>query len=47
METLKGELTILAISHNRAMVDTADRVYQLSPTGAVLVNSSTQSGVAK
>jgi ATP-binding cassette subfamily C protein len=47
METLKGELTILAISHNRAMVDAADRVYQLSPTGAVLVNSSTQSGVAK
>ena len=29
METLKGQLTILAISHNRAMVQAADRVYQL------------------
>ena len=29
METLKGQLTILAISHNRAMVSAADRVYQL------------------
>jgi ATP-binding cassette subfamily C protein len=29
MEQLKGNLTILAISHNRAMVSAADRVYQL------------------
>ena len=29
MENLKGQLTILAISHNRAMVSAADRVYQL------------------
>jgi ATP-binding cassette subfamily C protein len=29
MESLKGQLTILAISHNRAMVQAADRVYQL------------------
>ena len=29
MEQLKGQLTILAISHNRAMVSAADRVYQL------------------
>ena len=29
METLKGQLTILAISHNRAMVQAADYVYQL------------------
>jgi ATP-binding cassette, subfamily C, bacterial len=43
MEALKGQLTILAISHNRAMVDAADRVYQLSTGGAVLVDSP-QSG---
>ena len=29
MERLKGRLTLLAISHNRAMIDAADRVYQL------------------
>jgi ATP-binding cassette subfamily C protein len=29
MERLKGRLTILAISHNRAMIDAADRVYRL------------------
>ncbi|KGE03977.1 ABC transporter ATP-binding protein [Pseudohaliea rubra] len=29
MEQLKGQLTILAISHNRAMIDAADRVYRL------------------
>jgi ATP-binding cassette subfamily C protein len=29
MESLKGQLTILAISHNRSMVQAADRVYQL------------------
>ncbi len=29
MEQLKGRLTILAISHNRAMVSAADQVYQL------------------
>ena len=29
MEQLKGQLTILAISHNRAMVQAADYVYQL------------------
>jgi len=29
MEQLKGRLTILAISHNRAMIDAADRVYRL------------------
>ena len=30
MEALKGQLTILAISHNRAMVQAADHVYQMS-----------------
>ena len=34
MESLKGQLTILAISHNRAMVQAADRVYQLVDGGA-------------
>jgi ATP-binding cassette subfamily C protein len=29
MEALKGRLTILAISHNRAMIEAADRVYEL------------------
>ena len=29
MERLKGRLTLLAISHNRAMIDAADRVYRL------------------
>ena len=29
MEALKGQLTILAISHNRAMVQAADYVYQM------------------
>mgnify|MGYP006271735449 CR=1 FL=1 len=35
MEALKGRLTILAISHNRAMIDAADRVYRLSGGRAV------------
>lgn len=30
MKSLKGQLTILAISHNRAMVEAADHVYNLS-----------------
>jgi ATP-binding cassette subfamily C protein len=30
MKSLKGQLTILAISHNRAMVDAADHVYKLA-----------------
>lgn len=38
MESLKGQLTILAISHNRAMVSAADRVYQLVDGGARLLD---------
>ncbi|MFV8817817.1 ABC transporter ATP-binding protein [Haliea sp. E17] len=34
MESLKGRLTILAISHNPAMVQAADRVYQMAGGGA-------------
>jgi ATP-binding cassette subfamily C protein len=40
MEALKGQLTILAISHNRALVEAADRVYQLSSSGALLSSSA-------
>ena len=36
MEQLKGRLTILAISHNRAMIDAADRVYRLQDGRAEL-----------
>ncbi|MEM0955282.1 MAG: ABC transporter ATP-binding protein [Pseudomonadota bacterium] len=37
MESLKGSITILAISHNRAMVSAADVVYQLSEGAATLI----------
>jgi len=44
---LKGRLTILAISHNRAMVDAADTVYQMTGGDAVLLGAQTQSDLAK
>lgn len=47
MEGLKGHLTILAISHNRAMVQAADRVYQLENGGARLLDADSRSGLAK
>tara|TARA_R110002110_G_scaffold205066_1_gene416664 strand:+ start:56930 stop:58672 length:1743 start_codon:yes stop_codon:yes gene_type:complete len=47
MENLKGHLTILAISHNRAMVQAADEVYQLSDGKARLLDSATHSELAK
>jgi ATP-binding cassette subfamily C protein len=47
MEGLKGHLTILAISHNRAMVQAADRVYQLGNGGARLLDADSRSGLAK
>ena len=47
MEALKGQLTILAISHNRAMVQAADHVYQLSKGSAVLLDDKSQSDLAK
>jgi ATP-binding cassette subfamily C protein len=47
LAALKGQLTILAISHNRAMVEAADRVYQMSAGGAVLLDSSEHSDLAK
>ena len=36
METLRGDLTILAISHQTALVEAADRVYQLKDGKAIL-----------
>ena len=47
MENLKGQLTILAISHNRAMVSAADRVYQLIDGSARLLDANTRVGLTK
>ncbi len=38
LESLKGQLTILAITHNRSMMEAADRVYRLEAGGAELVS---------
>ena len=47
LQELKGQLTILAISHNRAMVDAADAVYQMAGGSAVLLEARVQSGNTK
>jgi ATP-binding cassette subfamily C protein len=47
MEGLKGQLTILAISHNRAMVSAADRVYQLIDGSARVLDVDRQHGLTK
>jgi ATP-binding cassette subfamily C protein len=47
LQALKGQLTILAISHNRAMVDAADAVYQMAGGTAVLLDRQARSGNAK
>ena len=47
MEALKGQLTILAISHNRAMVQAADYVYQMVDGGAHLLDAQSQSDLTK
>jgi ATP-binding cassette subfamily C protein len=47
LQSLKGQLTILAISHNRAMVDAADAVYQMAEGNAVLVDRQAQSVYSK
>ncbi|MDX1733121.1 MAG: ABC transporter ATP-binding protein [Halioglobus sp.] len=47
MQSLKGQLTILAISHNRALVQAADHVYQLSPGGAVLLDDQARSALSQ
>jgi ATP-binding cassette subfamily C protein len=47
MEMLKGHLTILAISHNRALVKAADYVYQMNAGAASLLDEASQSDLAK
>ncbi len=47
MEQLKGQLTILAISHNQSMVDAADRVYQLGNGGAEQLDSAASASSLK
>jgi ATP-binding cassette subfamily C protein len=47
MESLKGELTILAISHNRAMVQAADCVYKMTNGGAELLQGKDRSNFSK
>ena len=46
-EALKGQLTILAISHNRAMVQAADYVYRMTDGTASLLPKEDQSVLAK
>ena len=47
MESLKGQLTILAISHNRGMVQAADYVYQMEGGSARLLNEQDQSALTQ
>jgi ATP-binding cassette subfamily C protein len=47
MEALKGSLSILAITHNRSMVQAADRVYQLAGGRARAVESEHGIAVVK
>ena len=47
LDALKGQLTILAISHNQAMVMGADTVYQMTGSGAVRSDTARPSGFAK
>ncbi|MEP6388689.1 MAG: ABC transporter ATP-binding protein [Halioglobus sp.] len=47
MEALKGQLTILAISHNRALLDAADQVYQMQDGVAVPVENHAISDLTK
>ncbi len=47
MESLKGQLTILAITHNRSMVEAAERIYQLGNGSAELLNSIDESRLVK
>lgn len=47
MENLKGQLTILAISHNRALLEAADQVYQMQDGAAVAVDNPVISDLTK
>lgn len=40
IERLRGKLTLLAISHQKAMVDAADRVYSLENGRAIMANDA-------
>ena len=46
MHGLRGQLTILAISHQKALIDIADRVYLLQDRSATLVTAETPRAVA-
>jgi len=46
MHGLRGQLTILAISHQTALIDLADRVYRLQDRSATLVTAETPRAVA-
>ncbi|MEQ8516410.1 MAG: ATP-binding cassette domain-containing protein, partial [Chromatocurvus sp.] len=39
MESLKGRITLLAISHNRGMVDAADCIYRLHEGRADIISA--------
>jgi len=47
MQSLKGQLTILAISHNRAMVEAADYVYRMTGSAAVQLDERESSTLTK
>ncbi|MCB1689050.1 MAG: ABC transporter ATP-binding protein [Halioglobus sp.] len=47
LDALKGQLTILAISHNQALVAGADTVYRLGDGSAERSDAASHSGVAK
>ncbi|MEM8661685.1 MAG: ABC transporter ATP-binding protein [Pseudomonadota bacterium] len=47
MESLKGQLTILAISHNRALIQAADYVYEMNGSGAHLLDESSAAELTK
>jgi len=47
MENLKGQLSILAISHNKAMIQAADQVYRLEDGAAHLIEPGLNSELGK
>jgi ATP-binding cassette subfamily C protein len=47
MESLKGQLTILAISHNRALVEAADHVYRMTGGAAECLDAGELSALTK
>jgi ATP-binding cassette subfamily C protein len=47
LETLRGELTIMAISHQSAVLDVADRAYRIEDGKAVLISDQLKPGAAK